>query len=69
MRQTAHQIAGGDLLRVLQLLLTQTTLVIHRRHFEQYKIVGQTLGGQRENVRATINHQRHFVIGKALPCR
>ena len=66
MCQTAHQVTGGNLLRMLKLLLAQSTLIIHRRHFQQDQTFGKTLRGQRQNVRAPVDHQRDFVIGKPL---
>ena len=66
MRQTTHQVTGGNLLRMLELLLAQATLIIHRRHFQQDQAFGKTLRGQRQNVRAPVDHQRHFVIGETL---
>ncbi|VDZ81776.1 Uncharacterised protein [Salmonella bongori] len=65
--QTAHQIAGGDLLRVLQLLLTQTTLVIHRRHFEQDQNRRADVGRSKKEYASDYQFTSvHFVIGKAL---
>ncbi|MNN89439.1 hypothetical protein D3C81_2072570 [compost metagenome] len=66
MRQTTYQIAGGYLLGMLELLLTQTALVIHGRHLQQNKAIRQPLGGHREDMRVAIYHQRHFVVRKAL---
>ena len=66
MRQAADEVASGDLLRMLQLLLAQAALIIHRRHFQQNKAFRQPLGGQRQDVRTAIDNQRHFVIGKPL---
>ena len=66
MRQAADEVASGDLLRMLQLLLAQAALIIHRRHFQQNKAFRQPLGGQRQDVRTAIDNQRHFVIGKSL---
>ena len=34
MRQAADEVASGDLLRMLQLLLAQAALIIHRGHFQ-----------------------------------
>ena len=42
---TSGALKVGDLLRVLQLLLAQAALVIHRRHFQQNKAFRQPLGG------------------------
>ncbi|MNZ84562.1 hypothetical protein D3C78_1033240 [compost metagenome] len=66
MRQATNQIAGGNLLSVLQLFLAQAALVIHRRQFDQDIAFRQRLGGQGEDMRAPVNHQGHFAIGKAL---
>ena len=66
MRQTTHQVTGGNLLRMLELLLAQATLIIHRRHFKQDHPFWKSLRSQRQNMRAPVDHQRHFVIGKPL---
>ena len=51
---------------MLQLFLAQTTLIIHRRHLKQDIAFRQALSGEGENVRAAVNHQRHFIIREAL---
>ena len=66
MRQAPHQIAGSNLLRMLKLLLAQSALIVHRRHFEQDQPFRKALRGKRQNMRAPVDHQRHFVIGEPL---
>ncbi len=66
MGEAAHQVAGCNLLSMLELLLAQATLIIHWRHLQQDQAFRQPLRGQGENMRAPVDHQRDFVIGKAL---
>ena len=66
MGQPANQIPRRDLLGVLQLLLAQASLVIHRSHLQQDIAFRQALCRQRQDMRAAIDNQRHFVVGKAL---
>ncbi|MNT82098.1 hypothetical protein D3C72_2217780 [compost metagenome] len=66
MRQATDQIAGCHLLGVLKLFLAQTALVIHWCQLDQDIAIRQRLSGQGEDMRTPVNHQGHFVIGKAL---